>query len=63
MNIFRFIIVGSNGLFLSTNDQGTTWLKHDVGTNETLRNVYIVNDNLGFIVGSNGTIIKFNIEI
>lgn len=77
------LVVGDNGLILTTDDGGKTWKKKEVnqrpqGTTQgqrpgrpggppagfggggipTLYNIYFVNENIGYITGARGTILK-----
>ena len=77
------LVVGDNGLILTTDDEGKTWKKKEVnprsrgetqgqrsgrpggppagfggGGIPTLYNIYFVNENIGFITGARGTILK-----
>ncbi len=80
------LVVGDNGLMLTTNDAGNTWIKKEANTRQqgvtpgqtperpggagggppagfrggtpTLYNIYFVNENIGYITGARGTILK-----
>ena len=81
------LVVGDNGLMLTTNDGGKTWKKKEVNTRPqgttpgqrpgrpggtgggppagfggggtpTLYNIYFLNENIGYITGARGTILK-----
>ncbi|MBF8280779.1 MAG: hypothetical protein HW383_552 [Candidatus Magasanikbacteria bacterium] len=53
-------VVGSSGDIFHTADGGTSWTQLSSGTNNLLTNVYFFDANLGWAVGSNGTIISFD---
>lgn len=46
------------GLLISNMLEAQTWSEFDVGTEENLNKVYFINDTSGFIIGSNGLVIK-----
>lgn len=72
------LVVGDNGLILTTDDSGKTWKKKEVnehpqgatpeqrpvrpggggGGIPTLYNIYFLNKNVGYITGARGTILK-----
>ena len=43
-----------------TQNQGLTWQEYDPGTPERLRAIFFVDENHGWAVGENGTIVKYN---
>ncbi|RYE52220.1 MAG: T9SS type A sorting domain-containing protein [Sphingobacteriales bacterium] len=50
--------VGDDGSIAYTKDGGVNWLADNSGTTETLRDVYIATNTIGYVVGDNGTILK-----
>ncbi|NRA11460.1 MAG: T9SS type A sorting domain-containing protein [Crocinitomicaceae bacterium] len=46
--------VGDNGTMIKTMDAGVTWNNLAAPTNQTLRSVYFLNENHGFICGEEG---------
>jgi len=55
MNCF---VVGENGLYLRSTDEGDHWEQQNIGTNYSLNSICFINNDVGFITGSNGTILK-----
>ena len=51
-------VVGSNGTILHTTDGGTAWESEDSGVFSQLNSVDFLNENLGFIAGDEGVILK-----
>lgn len=45
-------------IFLSTLAMAQDWTNMNSGTTENLTKVYFVNDNVGFIIGENGTLLR-----
>ena len=43
---------------LKTTDGGATWNSFDPGTGNTLSDIYFVDENLGYITGFSGTLIR-----
>lgn len=54
----RAFVVGDNGIMLTTNNRGSTWVKLDMGTKSYLNSIRFLDDYTGFIVGDNGLILK-----
>ncbi len=52
--------VGENGVILYTTDGGMNWNPHNSPTNNFLREVQFPSPVTGFIVGANGTILKYS---
>lgn len=50
------LVCGGNGLLIKTTDGGTSWSTIAVGTAETLRRLYFISPNEGWLVGSEGVI-------
>lgn len=48
----------SGNFVLRTDDGGSSWNALHTGTTEMLRNIFMFNDQIGWIVGDNGTILK-----
>ncbi|NQV18159.1 MAG: right-handed parallel beta-helix repeat-containing protein [Armatimonadetes bacterium] len=51
-------VVGDNGTIMHTADGGTIWEAEDSGVFSQLNSVLFVNENLGFIAGNGGVILK-----
>jgi photosystem II stability/assembly factor-like uncharacterized protein len=46
------------GLILKTVDGGNNWVKQTSGISKVLLSVFFTNDNIGYVVGDGGTILK-----
>jgi photosystem II stability/assembly factor-like uncharacterized protein len=46
-------------LILKTSDAGESWNSMNGGTDKWLNSVFFVNENAGWIVGSEGLILKY----
>ena len=46
------------GTILRTDDGGITWLNQPTGQTKTLVNMFFIDDNLGWVAGDDGTILK-----
>jgi len=51
-------LVGDDGLIYVTNNAGTSYESEESGITTDLRSVYFVHENLGYVVGTEGTIIR-----
>lgn len=51
-----FIIAGSGGRIYKSTDFGASWIQKASGTTNTLRDIYMLNNDSGIVVGDNGTI-------
>lgn len=54
----RSWIVGDNGMVLTTSNSGAQWLIKDAGTESNLKDVFYSDNNTGWVVGSEGSILK-----
>ncbi len=54
----KAFVVGDNGIMLTTNNRGSTWIQSDLGTKSNLNSIKFIDDYTGFIVGDNGVILK-----
>jgi hypothetical protein len=54
----KVIVVGEDGLVISSNDSATTWSLVNSNTSNNLRKIYSYNTQSIFVVGDNGTILK-----
>jgi photosystem II stability/assembly factor-like uncharacterized protein len=60
-NTSRLYAVGDAGVIIRTTNQGATWGFQQSGTTESLRGVFFyLNDNQGWAVGENATILRTN---
>ena len=60
-NTSRLYAVGDAGIIIRTTNQGTTWGFQQSGTTEILHGVFFyLNDNQGWAVGENATILRTN---
>jgi photosystem II stability/assembly factor-like uncharacterized protein len=51
-------VVGEKGFIAKSTDRALTWNKQYFSTRETLNDIIFCTDEIGFIVGNNGTILK-----
>lgn len=51
---------GIYGSLIYTNDKGNNWSNLDSLTSEHFNGLYFLNENLGYLVGNNGTIFKMD---
>ncbi len=49
-------IAGNGGLLLKSTNSGINWIQQTLNTNNNLRSVIFIDDNTGWMVGDNGTI-------
>jgi len=56
-NMTNMWIAGSNGTLLRSTDYGSSWILQNSGTNQDLNSIKMLG-NTGYIVGSNGLILK-----
>lgn len=56
----RAWVCGSNGLLITTENSGAKWRVFSAGTGVDLYDLFFVNEVLGWIVGYEGTIIKYD---
>ncbi|MEQ8174647.1 MAG: S-layer homology domain-containing protein [Syntrophomonadaceae bacterium] len=52
-------ISGQGGVILHSTDGGASWTPQESGTDKSLLDIYFVASNLGYAVGSDGTILRF----
>ncbi|HRP91453.1 MAG TPA: YCF48-related protein [Ignavibacteriaceae bacterium] len=52
-------IVGYNGLVFKTSNSGETWNDVNSGTDKWLNSIFFTNEGNGWIVGSDGVILKY----
>jgi photosystem II stability/assembly factor-like uncharacterized protein len=56
-------IVGYNGLIFKTTDGGDSWIPEPSATTNDLYSVFFDTENLGWAVGSNGTILRYGFPL
>jgi photosystem II stability/assembly factor-like uncharacterized protein len=54
----KAFVVGDNGIMLTTNNRGSTWIRFSLGVQSNLNSLKFIDDYTGFIVGDNGLILK-----
>jgi len=54
----KAIVVGDNGIMLTTNNRGSTWMKIDLAVQQNLNSLKFIDRYTGFVVGDNGLILK-----
>lgn len=54
----RSWIVGDDGVVLNTTNSGAQWVLKDAGTTSNLKDIFYTEDNTGWVVGSEGSILK-----
>jgi photosystem II stability/assembly factor-like uncharacterized protein len=60
VDVQRGYIVGDDGVVLRTLNGGTTWTQVDAGTDRSLFDLFVLDADLVWVVGQNGTIRKLN---
>ena len=59
LNADTGFIVGADGAILRTIDGSSTWTMLNTGNFNNLHSVCMINNNLGFAAGDNGTILRY----